>query len=59
MKIINNNPRFGTEGPFDSESFETLADEMAPCFETWADEGSKTVEQLRAEFISGLEEIGD
>lgn len=35
MLIYNNNPEFGFEGPFDSESFETLADEMETFFYDW------------------------
>lgn len=38
MKIKNNNERYGWSGPFEAESFESLADEMAPIFKTWADE---------------------
>ncbi|RLC85442.1 MAG: hypothetical protein DRJ03_11700 [Chloroflexi bacterium] len=56
--IINNNPAYGDMGPYKAESFEALADEMEPVLKDWANEsGSKTVEDMRAEFIRGLTEI--
>ena len=38
MKIQNNNESFGYAGPFEAESFDSLADEMMPTFKIWANE---------------------
>ena len=73
MRIYNNNPAFGDEGPHEATSFEALADEMQPSFEEWADEEEardtrgdwedplapreERIAQMRREFIAGLTEV--
>lgn len=60
--FYNTNDRYGVEGPFEAESREALADEMAPSFSDWADqndpktdaEKAEIVAAMRAEFIAGL-----
>jgi len=57
----NNNGAYGESGPFKATSREALADEMMPTFEEWADQpgATQTVEQMRREFIAGLERVYD
>ena len=62
--FYNTNDRYGYGGPFEAESREALADEMAPSFSDWADqkdpktdaEKSEMIAAMRAEYIAGLEE---
>lgn len=62
-KYYNNNERYGDAGPFEAKSKEELADEMMPTFELWAKEAAandaESVEEMREEFISSLEEVDD
>lgn len=71
MKIVNNNEKFGEAGPFEAESFVSLADEMSANFEYWAKElcsseyslgdwddlKDKLIAKIRDEFIAGLERV--
>jgi len=71
-RFMNDNPRFGFEGPFIAESKKALADEMKPTFVVWAeeawdsyDEGEMTkkefveaeMEALSDEFIGSLRRV--
>ena len=58
-KYYNTNERYGWCGPYEAESKEQLADEMIPCFEDWASDANcyVTVDEMREEFIAGLEEV--
>ena len=57
-KFYNNNPDFGTSGPFEAESEEALLDEMMPIIRQWAEEDDdETVESLSEDFLNGLEEV--
>ena len=57
-KFYNNNPDFGTSGPFEAESKEALLDEMMPTIRQWAEEDDEeTVESLSEAFLNGLEEV--
>jgi len=72
MRVYNNNDEYGDCGPFDTESFEALADEMRPTFEMYADDWEDGevetphpdimdredyMAHLRREFIAGLTEV--
>lgn len=57
MKIYNNNDAYGWCGPFESESFESLADEMMGTFREWAAEiwdrdEDDAIDLPRGEFIA-------
>jgi hypothetical protein len=69
MLVRNNNECYGDEGPFEVESFESLANEMRPNFEAWVDEEMSDPDfecedreatralmlaSLREDFIAGL-----
>ncbi len=58
VKYYNNNPLFGDAGPHEG-TIDQLCDEMNDLFAQWAEEsdGEKTVEDLRTEFIDGLERV--
>ena len=70
-KFYNNNERYGDCGPFQAETREALADEMADTFEQWANEEydrneeqgngeefkKQAIAKMRSEFISGLDEV--
>ncbi|MCP4679696.1 MAG: hypothetical protein GY854_30240 [Deltaproteobacteria bacterium] len=58
MRYHNTNDKFGMGGPFDAESREALADEMAEQFQIWSAETGQPADDIRAEFIEGLAEIG-
>ena len=64
----NTNDAYGMSGPFNAESKEALADQMAETFKAWANEKVNSEEILpedvdeeiaakRAEFIDGLEQV--
>lgn len=53
MKIYNNNSAFGDGGPFEAESFESLADEMADMFYNDA------VEEFAMELYENAEDCFD
>jgi hypothetical protein len=73
MKYYNTNDTYGGSGPFEAESKEALADQMHATFQAWALEAvlkrddieptardwwvSESIDQMRAEFIAGLEEV--
>lgn len=70
--FYNTKEEFGMCGPFEAPSKESLADEMEPTFREWAEEKfqrddeatlefkveyiAASMEQMRREFIAGLEE---
>lgn len=67
-KYKNTNDAYGLSGPFEAESREALADEMAETFREWAKsirdreagfvfDMDAELAAMRKEFIAGLEEV--
>jgi hypothetical protein len=56
-KFINTNDAYGMSGPFEAESREDIANGMAELFAQWSMENGRSVEDMRSEFIDGLEEV--
>ena len=56
-KFRNTNERWGECIDIEAVSKDAIADEMMPILRSWADDQDRDVAELRAEFISDLEEV--